>query len=74
MPNDGPPRVELDEPVKAFYLRVVHALQAADAPFLVGGAYALRHYAAVERNTKDFDIFVRREDYDEVMRDRKSVV
>ena len=67
MPNDGPPLVELDEPVKAFYLRVMHALQAADAPFLVGGAYALRHYAAVERNTKDFDIFVRREDYDDVM-------
>ena len=57
MPNDGPPVVELDEPVKAFYLRVMHALQAADAPFLVGGAYALRHYAAIERNTKDFDIF-----------------
>ena len=67
MPNEEPPLVEIAEPVKAFYLRVLHALQAADAPFLVGGAYALRHYAGVERNTKDFDIFVRREDYDDVM-------
>ena len=67
MPNEEPPLVEIAEPVKAFYLRVLHALQAADAPFLVGGAYALRHYAGVERNTKDFDIFVRREDYDNVM-------
>jgi hypothetical protein len=67
MPNDGAPRVELEEPVRAFYLRVLHALQEANAPFLVGGAYALRHYAGVERNTKDFDIFVRREDYNDVM-------
>jgi hypothetical protein len=67
MPNDGPPLVEIEEPVKAFYLRVLQTLQKADAPFLVGGAYALRHYGAVERNTKDFDIFVRREDYDAVM-------
>jgi hypothetical protein len=67
MPNEGPPLVELDESVKAFYLHVVQALQDADAPFLVGGAYALKHYAGVVRNTKDFDIFVRREDYDDVM-------
>ena len=67
MPNEDQPLVEIAEPVKAFYLRVLHALRAADAPFLVGGAYALRHYAGVERNTKDFDIFVRREDYDNVM-------
>jgi hypothetical protein len=64
MPSD---RVELEEPVRAFYLHVVRALQDAGIPFLVGGAYALRHYTGIERDTKDFDIFVRREDYDSVM-------
>ena len=67
MPSDRVEPAELEEPVRAFYLHVVRALQAADAPFLVGGAYALRHYTGIERDTKDFDIFVRREDYDSVM-------
>jgi hypothetical protein len=62
MPNDGPP-----DPARAFYLHVLRALRDADAAFLVGGAYALRHYVGIERDTKDFDIFVRREDYDIVM-------
>jgi hypothetical protein len=67
MPSDRVEPAELEEPVRAFYLHVVRALQAADAPFLVGGAYALRHFTGIERDTKDFDIFVRREDYDSVM-------
>ncbi len=66
MPNDGPPS-QTDDPARAFYLHVLRVLQEADAPFLVGGAYALGHYVGIERNTKDFDIFVRREDYDSVM-------
>ena len=63
MPEDR----EIEAPVLAFYLKVLQALQDCDAPFLVGGAHALRHYAGIQRNTKDFDIFVRREDYDTVM-------
>src|SRR5262245_34706741 len=42
----------------AFYRRALMALQAAQVPFLVGGGYALAHYAGVTRYTKDFDIFV----------------
>src|SRR5579859_7808423 len=56
-----------EAPVLAFYLKVLTALKDRDAPFLVGGAHALLHYAGVERDTKDFDIFVRREDYDSIM-------
>ncbi len=66
MPNDGPPSLP-EDPARAFYLHVLRALREADASFLVGGAYALRHYVGIERDTKDFDIFVRREDYDGVM-------
>ena len=66
MPNDGPPPPTAD-PVQAFYRHVLRTLREADAPFLVGGAFALRHYTDIDRDTKDFDIFVRREDYDTVM-------
>ena len=44
--------------VCAFYRRALMALQAAQVPFLVGGGYALAHYAGIIRHTKDFDIFV----------------
>ncbi len=67
MPTDKHPPGELDERARAFYRSVLDALQKAGAAFLVGGAYALQHYSGVERITKDFDIFVRREDYDSVM-------
>jgi len=62
MPGDR----EIEAPVLAFYLKVLRSLQDCDAPFLVGGTHALLHYAGIERNTKDFDIFVRREDYDTI--------
>jgi hypothetical protein len=42
-----------------FHLRSVAALQNADVPFLIGGAYVVEVYAGVSRRTKDFDLFVR---------------
>jgi len=53
---------------REFYRRVICRLNDASAPFLVGGAYALGRYTGIERHTKDFDIFVRRRDYDRIMR------
>jgi hypothetical protein len=50
-----------------FYRSAMRALQAAKAPFLVGGAYAFARYTGIERHTKDFDIFVRRRDLGHVM-------
>lgn len=52
---------------REFYLRTMQVLQQADLAFLVGGGYALAHYTGIERQSKDFDIFVRRADYDGVM-------
>ena len=37
--------------------RCLGLLRDAGVPFLVGGAYALRQYCAVRRDTKDLDIF-----------------
>jgi len=51
-----------EEESHAFYRRMMEALRAAEAPFLVGGAYALAHYTGIERFTKDFDIFLKRDD------------
>jgi hypothetical protein len=43
---------------REFYREAMRVLAAAGVPFLVGGAYALHHYAGIERHTKDFDVFV----------------
>jgi hypothetical protein len=54
------------EETHAFYRRMLEALNAAQAPFLVGGAYAFARYTGIERFTKDFDIFLKRSDLERV--------
>jgi hypothetical protein len=39
--------------------RSVVALQDADVPFLIGGAYVVEVYTGVSRQTKDFDLYLR---------------
>ena len=63
MPTGPPPASSAHE----FYLRTMEALNEAGLPYLVGGGYALDHYTEVDRDTKDFDIFVRREQYPAIM-------
>jgi hypothetical protein len=58
---------ESDDASQAFYVRVMARLNEAGIPYLVGGAYALARFTGIERNTKDFDIFVRREDLDRTL-------
>jgi hypothetical protein len=47
-----------------FYRRVLGALRRAEIPFLLAGAFALRVYTTVHRDTKDLDIFLRKRDLD----------
>ncbi|HUP43961.1 MAG TPA: hypothetical protein VM779_00470 [Thermoanaerobaculia bacterium] len=54
----------LDPDSRDFYVRSMTLLREADVPYLVGGAYALARYTGIERHTKDFDLFLRRADYD----------
>jgi hypothetical protein len=61
----GPPN---ESAAHGFYRRTMETLNAAGLPYLVGGGYALGHYTAVNRDTKDFDIFVRRDEYDSIMK------
>jgi hypothetical protein len=56
-------------PVSAldFYADTIRILRQASIRFLVGGAYALREYTGVARDTKDFDIFVAPRDVDRTL-------
>lgn len=51
----------------SFYRRTLHVLSEGRVPFLVGGSHALLHYTGIVRETKDFDIFVRRADCDRAL-------
>lgn len=61
------PAEGLDPGTAMIYRRAVRALNDAGVPFLVGGAYALAPYTGIVRHTKDFDIFVKLEDYGRVV-------
>lgn len=50
-----------------FYRRAVHLLNEEEIPFLVGGAYALAHYTGIVRHTKDFDVFLRKSDFERAL-------
>ena len=55
--------VQLDESSRAFYRDALSRLEREGVKYLVGGAYAFARYTGIERHTKDFDIFIRREDF-----------
>jgi hypothetical protein len=46
----------------AFYVDALGLLEAIGAPFLVGGAFAHSRYTGRDRDTKDLDVMLRRED------------
>jgi hypothetical protein len=58
---------------KDFYLPAVSTLDEAGLPFLVGGAYAFERFTGIERDLKDFDIFVRPTDCQRVL-DKLSAI
>ncbi|MBI4348896.1 MAG: nucleotidyltransferase [Elusimicrobia bacterium] len=50
-----------------FYHRVLDLIEQAGVPTLIGGAFALGHYAGIERDTKDLDLFLRPRDCRKVL-------
>ncbi len=58
------PQDVLAESSIRFYRHALAILTESDIPHLVGGAYAYARYTGIERHTKDFDVFIRREDFD----------
>ncbi|HEX6899666.1 MAG TPA: nucleotidyltransferase family protein [Thermoanaerobaculia bacterium] len=57
----------LSEDTIEFYRQAMRALESGGVPFLVGGAYAFARYTGIERHTKDFDVFVKPEDFDRAL-------
>jgi hypothetical protein len=57
----------LSAETREFYREAMRAFDEAKLPFLVGGAYAYARYTGIERHTKDFDVFVRPEDFDSAL-------
>jgi hypothetical protein len=53
----------VDPKSRAFYVHSMELMRDGALPFLVGGAYAYARYTGIERHTKDFDVFIRREDF-----------
>ena len=47
----------------AFYRGALELLVAREVPFLVGGSYAFERYTGIARHSKDFDLFIHRDDY-----------
>jgi hypothetical protein len=50
-----------------FYRTVVEKLNEAQVPFMLGGAFALRHYTGIVRDTKDLDLFLHSRDQERAM-------
>jgi hypothetical protein len=59
--------IVLDRHTEQFYIDVLNLLKDSNTPFLVGGAYALAQYAGVVRHTKDLDLFVKKDDAEEIL-------
>src|SRR5436189_5174111 len=57
-------QLTFDDPgrdTNTFYRRTLHVLSDARVPFLVGGSHAFLNYTGIVRETKDFDLFIRRD-------------
>lgn len=54
---------EIDPAKLDFYRTTLELFNAESLPFLVGGTHAYYRYTGIARETKDFDVFVRRSDY-----------
>jgi hypothetical protein len=52
---------------REFYCKSMELLRNHDLPFLVGGAYGFGLYTGIERDTKDFDLFVRPQDVHRIL-------
>ncbi|HEY0783642.1 MAG TPA: hypothetical protein VGE98_14375 [Thermoanaerobaculia bacterium] len=61
------PQDALPPAARETYRLTMATLDEAGLPFLVGGSYAFAYYTAIARQTKDFDIFVRRIDFAAVL-------
>ena len=63
----SPAVTTLDPVSRDFYQSAIRYIQKESIEFLIGGAYSYARHTALERHTKDFDIFVRPGDHTRVL-------
>lgn len=63
---------DVAQDTNGFYRRTLHVLSDARVPFLVGGSHAFLHYTGIVRQTKDFDLFVRKSDVERALESLKE--
>jgi hypothetical protein len=51
-----------------FYIEALNQLLDSGIPFLLGGAFAIRNYTAIHRDTKDLDIFCKPGDFTKLLK------
>lgn len=58
---------------EGFYRQALTMLQEANLSFLVGGAFALKQYTGIYRDTKDLDIFCKASEYPKILKHFSSL-
>lgn len=51
-----------------FYKNALELLNKHEMPYLIGGAFAIRQYTGISRNTKDIDVFCRAGEFQKVLK------
>ncbi len=59
---------EYEAEAEEFYKSFLYLMEGSRIPFLLAGTYALKHYADIDRPTKDFDIFCKAGDYPKILK------
>ncbi len=59
---------EQREEARAFYKKALGLLDETGVDYMLGGAFALRHYTGIYRDTKDLDVFCRSSDYPKILK------
>src|SRR5262245_46036962 len=54
----------IDDATMEFYRDAMALMDSGGLKYLVGGAYAFAQYTGIVRHTKDFDVFIRRGDFE----------
>jgi hypothetical protein len=75
MKAEGAPNPEAALPAatQAFYRHALEVLETAGVPHLIGGAYAFARHTGIVRHTKDFDVFLTRDDFPRALRALRRV-
>lgn len=59
---------EKKKEARSYYREAIEMLQECGVEFMLGGAFALRHYTGIARDTKDLDVFCHSSDYPKILK------